>query len=95
MKRCEALGIKLYNFHPGSTGPHPRPSAIARIAQALNRAHAATNTVIPILECMAGGGNIVGSTFEDLRDIIALIHDKTRIGVCIDTCHVFAAGYDL
>jgi len=95
LQRCEALGIKLYNFHPGSTGSHPRPSAIARIAKALNRAHLATKTVTPVLETMAAGGNIVGSTFEDLRDIIASIDDKKRIGVCLDTCHVFAAGYDL
>lgn len=95
LHRCEALGIKLYNFHPGSTGSHPRPSAIARIAKALNRAHLATKTVTPVLETMAAGGNIIGSTFEDLRDIIALIDDKKRIGVCLDTCHVFAAGYDL
>ncbi len=95
LQRCEALGIKLYNFHPGSTGSHPRPSAIARIAKALNRAHLATKTVTPVLETMAAGGNVIGSTFEDLRDIIALIDDKKRIGVCLDTCHVFAAGYDL
>ena len=95
LQRCEALGIKLYNFHPGWTGSHPRPSAIARLAKALNRAHLATKTVVPVLETMAGGGNVIGSTFEDLRDIIALIDDKTRIGVCLDTCHVFAAGYDL
>lgn len=44
---------------------------------------------------MAGGGNIIGSTFEDIRDIIAQVEDKNRIGVCLDTCHVFAAGYDL
>jgi AP endonuclease 1 len=44
---------------------------------------------------MAAGGNVLGSTFEDLRDIIALIHDKNRVGVCLDTCHAFAAGYDL
>ena len=44
---------------------------------------------------MAGSGNVIGSTFEDLRDVIALIDDKTRIGVCLDTCHAFAAGYDL
>lgn len=93
--RCELLGIRLYNFHPGWTGSHPRPSAIARIAKALNRAHAATKTVTPVLETMAGGGNVIGSTFEDLRDIIALVDDKKRIGVCIDTCHVHAAGYDL
>ncbi|MCJ1273197.1 hypothetical protein MMC21_000986 [Puttea exsequens] len=95
LQRCEALGIKLYNFHPGSTGSHPRPSAIARIASALNRAHLATKTVTPVLETMAGGGNVVGSTFEDLRDIIAKVDNKTRIGVCLDTCHIFAGGYDL
>ena len=95
LQRCEALGIKLYNFHPGSTGPYPRPEAIARIAAQLNKAHKATKTVVTVLENMAGSGNVIGSTWEDLRDIIALIDDKSRVGVCIDTCHTFAAGYDL
>jgi AP endonuclease-1 len=95
LQRCEALGIKLYNFHPGSTGPHPRPEAIGRIAAQLNKAHKATKTVVTVLENMAGSGNVIGSTWEDLRDIIALIDDKSRVGVCIDTCHSFAAGYDL
>ncbi|KAL9101666.1 MAG: hypothetical protein Q9163_003105 [Psora crenata] len=95
LQRCDALGIKLYNFHPGWTGSAPRPAAIGRIAKALNRAHAATTIVTPLLEAMAGSGNVIGSTFEDLRDIIALVEDKARIGVCIDTCHIFAAGYDL
>ena len=95
LQRCEALGIKLYNFHPGNTGPHPRPQAIARIASQLNKAHKATKTVVTVLENMAGSGNVIGSTWEDLRDIIALVEDKSRVGVCIDTCHSFAAGYDL
>lgn len=95
LQRCEALGIKLYNFHPGNTGPHPRLEAIARIAAQLNKAHKATKTVITVLENMAGAGNVIGSTWEDLRDIIALVEDKSRVGVCIDTCHSFAAGYDL
>ncbi|KAF7885313.1 uncharacterized protein EAF01_011378 [Botrytis porri] len=95
LKRCEQLGIKLYNFHPGSTGGNPRPEAIGRIAAQLNKAHKATKTVITLLENMAGAGNVIGSTWEDLRDIIALIDDKTRVGVCLDTCHTFAAGYDL
>ena len=95
LQRCEALGIKLYNFHPGNTGAHPRPEAIKRIAAQLNKAHEATNTVVTVLENMAGSGNVIGSTWEDLRDIIALIEDKSRVGVCIDTCHSFAAGYDL
>lgn len=95
LHRCEALGIKLYNFHPGNTGAHPRPEAVARIASQLNKAHKATKTVVTVLENMAGSGNVIGSTWEDLRDIIALIEDKSRVGVCIDTCHSFAAGYDL
>ncbi|KAH7364697.1 xylose isomerase-like protein [Rhexocercosporidium sp. MPI-PUGE-AT-0058] len=95
LQRCEALGIKLYNFHPGNTGKHPRLEAIGRIAAQLNKAHKATSSVITVLENMAGSGNVIGSTWEDLRDIIALVDDKTRIGVCIDTCHTFAAGYDL
>ncbi|KAI9761684.1 MAG: hypothetical protein M4579_000918 [Chaenotheca gracillima] len=95
LQRCEALGIKLYNFHPGAAGAHPRAEAIERIASALNRAHKATSTVKTVLENMAGGGSVIGSTFEDLRDIIALVEDKTRVGVCLDTCHAFVAGYDL
>ncbi|KAL7820494.1 apurinic/apyrimidinic endonuclease-like protein [Trichoderma aethiopicum] len=95
LARCERLGIRLYNFHPGSTGGEPKDAAIGRIAAQLNRAHRATQTVVTVLENMAGGGNVVGSTWEDLRDIIALVEDKTRVGVCIDTCHAFAAGYDL
>ncbi|KAK6954330.1 hypothetical protein Daesc_004297 [Daldinia eschscholtzii] len=95
LKRCESLGIKLYNFHPGNTNGDSRPAAIGRIAAQLNKAHKATSTVITVLENMAGQGNVIGSTFEDLRDIIELVEDKSRVGVCIDTCHAFAAGYDL
>lgn len=95
LQRCETLGIKLYNFHPGSTGGEPRAAAIGRIAAQLNKAHKATLSVITVLENMAGAGNVIGSTWEDLRDIIALVEDKDRVGVCIDTCHAFAAGHDL
>ena len=99
LNRCESLGIKYYNFHPGAAGTTPKPEAIARLAAQLNRALAASSTVVPLLENMAGSvsGSIIGSTFEDLRDVISLIHPthKSRIGVCLDTCHTFAAGYDL
>jgi AP endonuclease-1 len=95
LQRCEALGIGLYNFHPGSTGGTTMDSACARIAEQLNKAHKATSTVVTLIENMCGSGNVVGSRFEDLRDIIALVEDKSRVGVCIDTCHAFAAGYDL
>ncbi|KAG5950868.1 hypothetical protein E4U53_004265 [Claviceps sorghi] len=97
LRRCDALGIRLYNFHPGSAGGEPRPAAVARIAAQINRAHAATpgSSVVAVLENMAGAGNVIGSSWEDLRDVIALVHDKTRVGVCLDTCHAFAAGHDL
>ena len=97
LKRCERLGIKLYNFHPGvanSTGGD-KQAAIQHLAANLNRAHKETNTVVTLLENMAAGGNVLGSTFEDLRDTIALVQDKSRVGVCLDTCHAFAGGYDL
>jgi len=95
LRRCEALGITLYNFHPGSTLGDTKAAAVGRIAAQLNKAHRATASVVTVLENMAGGGNVVGGRFEDLRDIIAAVDDKSRVGVCLDTCHAFAAGYDL
>lgn len=95
LRRCEALGVRLYNFHPGSTGGEPMGDAVGRIAAQLNRAHRETGSAVTVLECMCGSKNVVGSRFEELRDIIALVEDKSRVGVCIDTCHIFAAGYDL
>ncbi|KAF2487477.1 xylose isomerase-like protein [Neohortaea acidophila] len=96
LKRCERLGIVYYNFHPGTNSSGvDRPTAIRHLASNINRAHKETSSVITLLENMAHGGNVLGSTFEDLRDIIALINDKSRVGVCLDTCHAFAGGYDL
>ncbi|KAF3941604.1 hypothetical protein ABW19_dt0208568 [Dactylella cylindrospora] len=95
LKRAESLNIGLFNFHPGSTLGEPRKEALQRIAEALNRAHKETKFVKTVLETMAGQGNVIGCKFEDLRDIISLVKDKSRIGVCIDTCHSFSAGYDL
>ncbi|OCT46376.1 DNA-(apurinic or apyrimidinic site) lyase 1 [Cladophialophora carrionii] len=97
LHRCEALGIRYYNFHPGGAGQSPRGDAITRLAENLNRALSETKTVVPLLENMAGHGTLIGNRFSDLRDVIAQIRPefKSRIGVCIDTCHAFAAGYDL
>ncbi|KAJ0162600.1 DNA-(apurinic or apyrimidinic site) lyase 1 [Colletotrichum tanaceti] len=95
LQRCEQLGIKLYNFHPGNTGGASREEACGRIAAHLNTAHKATKNVITVLENMAGAGNVIGTKFEDLKHIIDKVEDKERVGVCIDTCHAFAAGYDL
>lgn len=95
LERCERLGIRYYNFHPGSTGGALRKEAIGRIAKHINTAQKSTKTVVPVLETMAGSNNVIGGTFADLASIIASVDDKSRIGVCLDTCHVFAAGYDL
>ncbi|EFX05835.1 DNA endonuclease [Grosmannia clavigera kw1407] len=99
LRRCAALGIRLYNFHPGAAvaGTGTREEALARIAAALNRAHrdTAPSDVVTVIENMAGGGTTVGNRFEDLRAIIDGVDDKQRVGVCLDTCHAFAAGYDL
>ena len=95
--RCESLGIKLYNFHPGAYSQSTLSQGISRIAIQLNRAFSESKSVIAVLENASGSGTVIGSRFSDLRDIIAGIDPayKSRIGVCIDTCHAFAAGYDL
>jgi len=98
LKRCESLGIKLYNFHPGNVQGQgaTRVECIKHLAENINKAHRETSQVVTLLENMAAkGGNIIGTTFEDLRDVIELTDDKSRVGVCLDTCHAFAAGYDL
>ena len=96
LKRCQRFGISLYNFHPGSTvGKCTVKQALEYIAESINRAHSLVPDVIVVLETMAGQGNVIGSKFEELRDIISKIEDKSRIGVCIDTCHIFSAGYDI
>ncbi|PPQ82818.1 hypothetical protein CVT25_009196 [Psilocybe cyanescens] len=87
LKRCEALDLELYNFHPGSTvGETSVDTSLGLIADCINRAHKETNTVIIVLENMAGAGNIIGSDFAHLAGIIKLVDDKSRVGVCLDTC---------
>ncbi|KAJ7615123.1 xylose isomerase-like protein [Mycena rosella] len=96
LKRCEALGLLLYNFHPGSSvGKATTDESISSIADSINEAHKATETVVTVLENMAGAGNIIGGDFAHLAGIIRQVDDKTRVGVCLDTCHMFSAGYDL
>lgn len=96
LTRCDQLGIKLYNFHPGSTvGACSVEESIKHIADCINKAIKATSEVTVVIENMAGQGNVIGGKFEHLRDIIQLVEDKSRIGICLDTCHTFAAGYDL
>ena len=96
MTRCQRLGISLYNFHPGSTcGKIPVEDCLRRIADGINLALAKTEGVTAVIENMCCQGGTVGGKFEDLRGIIDLVNDKSRVGVCLDTCHAFAAGNDL
>ncbi|KAF8125960.1 xylose isomerase-like protein [Boletus edulis] len=96
LRRCERLGLMFYNFHPGSTvGNATKEESISLIAQSLNRVHKDTSSVITVIENMSGAKNIIGSQFTELRDIIEQVDDKSRVGVCLDTCHLYAAGYDI
>ncbi|KAJ3288745.1 hypothetical protein HK104_007994 [Borealophlyctis nickersoniae] len=96
LKRCEALGIEMYNFHPGSAVNNlDRTTALSYVSDAINRAHAETKSIIILVENMAGQGAVLGSTFEELAAIIDNVTNKDRVGVCLDTCHMFAAGYDI
>lgn len=96
MKRCELLGLDRLNFHPGS---HLRQIAaeesLDRIAESINRALDRTHGVTAVIENTAGQGSNLGFSFHQLRYLIDRVEDKSRVGVCIDTCHAFAAGYDL
>lgn len=96
MQRCEQLGLKLLNFHPGSSLKEiSTEECLTRIASSINWALAQTEGVAAVIENTAGQGSNVGNRFEEIKYIIDRIEDKNRIGVCIDTCHALAAGYDL
>lgn len=96
LQRCEQLGLNRLNIHPGS---HLRQiseaACISHIAESINRALSHTQGVSVVLENTAGQGSNIGHRFEQLAAIIAQVEDTSRVGVCIDTCHAFAAGYDL
>ncbi|KLU15595.1 MULTISPECIES: deoxyribonuclease IV [Xenorhabdus] len=96
MQRCEQLGIDLLNFHPGShLNKIDTDKCLARIAESINMTLDKTQGVTAVIENTAGQGTNLGFKFEQLAAIIDGVEDKTRVGVCIDTCHAFAAGYDL
>ncbi len=96
MQRCEQLGLKYLNFHPGATlGKISEEEAIARIAESLNITLSKTQGVTAVIENTAGQGSYLGFRFEHLAAIIEQVEDKSRVGVCIDTCHAYSAGYDL
>jgi deoxyribonuclease-4 len=96
MKRCEQLGLDRLNFHPGS---HLNAIAVdkclERMAESINIVLGKTKGVTAVIENTAGQGTNLGYTFEQIRHIIDFVDDKSRIGVCIDTCHAYTSGYDV
>lgn len=96
MERCGQLGLDRLNFHPGS---HLREiseeECLRRVAESVNMALDRTEGVIAVIENTAGQGSNIGYKFEHLAYIIDLVEDKSRVGICIDTCHSAAAGYEL
>ncbi|MGI6360663.1 MAG: deoxyribonuclease IV [Acholeplasmatales bacterium] len=97
IKRTHAMGASQIVLHPGSAVGSTREQAIKWISEGLNEVIKNTKdlSVKIALETMAGKGNEIGRTFEELRDIINLINDKTRVSVCFDTCHTHDSGYDI
>jgi len=95
-RRCEQLGLSMLNFHPGShLNAITEEKCLDRIAESINEVLSQTHQVSAIIENTAGQGSNVGYCFEHLAYIISKVHESQRVGVCIDTCHAYAAGYDL
>lgn len=96
LNRCNQLGLIYLNIHPGShLNQISEEQCLSLIAHSCNKALDETKNVTIVLEITAGQGSSVGYTFDHLKFIIDSVEDKSRIGVCLDTCHAFAAGYDL
>jgi deoxyribonuclease-4 len=96
MQRCEQLGLKLLNFHPGShLGETSLDNCLKTIADSVNITLDKTQNITAVIENTSGQGSNVGYQFEHLANIIYYVEDKSRVGVCIDTCHAFTAGYNL
>lgn len=96
MQRCEQLGLTMLNFHPGSHLKQITPEeCMDRIAESINHALEKTKGVTAVIENTAGQGSNIGFAFWQIKRIIDGVNDKSRVGVCIDTCHTYTAGYDL
>ena len=96
MQRCEELGLKLLNFHPGShLNKISVEACLDRVAESINITLGKTQGVTAVIENTAGQGSNVGNEFWHLKHIIDRVEDKSRVGVCLDTCHTYTAGYDI
>jgi deoxyribonuclease-4 len=96
MQRCEQLGLDRLNFHPGShLNSISEEESLSRMAESINRALDKTKGVIAVIENTAGQGTNLGYKFEHIRFIIDKVEDKSRVGICIDTCHAYTSGYNI
>ena len=96
MQRCEQLGLRLLNFHPGSSlNKIATEDCLSLIAESINITLEKTKGVTAVIENTAGQGSNLGSEFWQLKYIIDRVDDKSRVGVCLDTCHTYTAGYDI
>ena len=96
MQRCEQLGLDRLNFHPGShLNQTTEEQCLTTIAESINLTLDKTSGVIAVIENTAGQGSNLGFSFYQLKKIIDQVNDKSRVGVCIDTCHAYSAGYDI
>lgn len=96
MQRCEQLGLRMLNFHPGShVGEMEEDACLDLIAESINITLGKTTGIVAVIETTAGQGTNLGHRFEHIARIIDGIEDKERAGVCLDTCHSYSAGYDL
>lgn len=96
MKRCEQLGLNRFNFHPGShLNEIPVDECLSRISESINLSLEKTAGVTAVIENTAGQGTNLGHTFEQIAQIIDKVEDKSRVGVCLDTAHTLAAGYEI
>jgi deoxyribonuclease IV len=95
VRRCEKLGLKYLNFHPGSYLTLGEKEGIKFVSYAINEVISKTRDVILVIENTAGQGTNLGNKFEQIAEMIAGVENKLRVGVCIDTCHTFSAGYNI
>jgi len=96
MQRCDQLGLDRLNFHPGSSlDKITQEECLKIVAESINIVLDKTKGIIAVVENTAGQGNNVGYTFEQIRFIIDMVEDKSRVGVCFDTCHAYTSGYDI
>jgi deoxyribonuclease IV len=97
LRRCDILGIPFLVSHPGAHVGSGTDAGVRRLGEAVNRIHdeMPDSQAVLLLETTAGQGTCLGATFEEIAAMVDLIEDKNRVGVCLDTCHVFAAGYDI